>query len=147
MPKLEYQRLVTVVNKLCRYYENHPEEEFDLHAMDTTLAGLGLGLLTTAAIALSPKLSDVVLAGTEVVRLAFRLGVVVDEVSQNLQPCQSSPDSGHSDSWAYVVPNVVIDEVKEELDAIHTAEVTLAQSVISIAVSFIWADITTQENA
>lgn len=67
------------------------------------------------------------LAGAEVVRLAFRLGVLVDEVSQNLQPRQNL-EAGPGDSWAYVVPDVTVDEVQRELDAIHTTEVRLTQS-------------------
>ena len=64
------------------------------------------------------------LAGAEVVRLAFRLGVLVDEVSQNLQSRQI-PEAGPGDSWAYVVPDVTVDEVQRELDAIHTKEVRM----------------------
>lgn len=93
--------------------------------MDTSLAGLGTGLLSTAAVSLSPALADMPLAGAEVVRLAFRLGILVDEVSQNLQPRHIS-ETGSSDSWAYVVPDVTADEVRKELDVIHTAEVRLS---------------------
>ena len=92
--------------------------------MDTSLAGLGTGLLSTAAVSLSPTLADMPLAGAEVVRLAFRLGVLVDEVSQNLQP-RHIAETGSGDSWAYVVPDVTADEVRKELDVIHTAEVRL----------------------
>lgn len=62
------------------------------------------------------------LAGAEVTRIAFRLGVLVDEVSQNLQT--RSVDGGPALSWAYVVPGIVVDEVQKELDAIHAAEVS-----------------------
>ena len=62
------------------------------------------------------------LAGAQAIRVAFRLGILVAEVSQNLQPWQVS-ESGPKDSWAYVVPNVAASEVQKELDAIHAAEV------------------------
>lgn len=67
------------------------------------------------------------LAGAEVIRLAFRLGVLVDEVSQNLQPRQIL-EAGPGDSWAYVVPDVTADEVQRELDAIHTSEVRVTHN-------------------
>ena len=68
------------------------------------------------------------LAGAEVVRLAFRLGVLVDEVSQNLQSRQTL-EAGPGDSWAYVVPDVTADEVQRELDAIHTTEVRVTHNL------------------
>ena len=93
--------------------------------MDACLAGLGTGLLATAAVSLAPTLADLPLASAEVVRIAFRLGVLVDEVSQNLQPRQAPAESASSDSWAYVVPDVVVEEVQKELDTIHAIEVRL----------------------
>lgn len=70
---------------------------------------------------LSPTLADLPLAGAEVIRVAFKLGVLVDEVSQNLQP--RSIDGGTGDSWAYVVPDALASDVQNELDSIHSAEV------------------------
>jgi hypothetical protein len=62
------------------HYENSPAHiEFD--PLTTNLAGLGIGLLATAAVSLSRSLADIPLAGAEVIRVAFRLGVLVDEVS------------------------------------------------------------------
>ena len=113
----------SVLIVVCRYYENGLDEDFyHSSSVDTCLAGLGTGLLSTAAVSLSSTLADMPLAGAEVVRLAFRLGVQVDEVSQNLQPRQTL-EAGPGDSWAYVVPDVTAEEVQRELDAIHTTEV------------------------
>lgn len=95
------------------------------------LAGLGIGLLATAAVSLSPTLVDLPLAGAEVVRLAFRLGVLVDEVSQNLQP-RDLTGIGSPDSWAYVIPDVAAGDVQKELDAIHAREVSLTQPLSDI---------------
>lgn len=82
---------------------------------------MGIGLLSTAAVSLSPTVSDLALAGAEVVRLAFRLGVVVDRVSANLEPRDpTSPPT----SWAAVVPDVAIEEVRDELNAFHAKEVS-----------------------
>lgn len=106
------------------YYEIHPER-YGIDAASSSVAGLGIGLLAGAAVALSPNLTDLPLAGAEIVRTAFRLGVVVDQVSQNLQP-RDVTGSGTPDSWAYVVPNVTPDEVQKQLDAIHAREVRLS---------------------
>jgi monodictyphenone polyketide synthase len=109
-----------LLTPVYRYYEDNSEAEFDFHTADGYLAGLGTGLLATAAVSLSPTVADLPLAGAEVVRVAFRLGVLVDEVSQNLQPRRPSTEAGRGDSWAYVVPDVAADEVQKELDIIHT---------------------------
>lgn len=104
----------------ARYYEASPDQ-YDLAAVNTCLAGLGIGLLATAAVSLSQALTDLPLAGAEVVRVAFRLGVVVDEISQNLEPRDpSSPPS----AWASVVPDVSAKDVQAELDTIHANEVS-----------------------
>lgn len=103
-----------------RYYENHPDE-YDFNSVNTCLAGLGMGLLASSAVSLSPALADIPVAGAEVVRVAFRLGVLVNEVSQNLEPrdLTSSPDS-----WAYVIPDMTAADVQRELDAIHARDVS-----------------------
>lgn len=110
-------------------YENDFGEDFyHSSSIDTCLAGLGTGLLATAAGSLSSTSADMPLRGAEVVRLAFRLGVLVDEVSQNLQPRQKL-EAGPGNSWAYVVPDVTADEVQRGFDAIHTAEMRVAHNL------------------
>jgi len=113
------------------HHEDNPSETYNYQNAETCLAGLGTGLLSTVAVSLAPTLADLPLTGAEVVRIAFRLGVVVDEVSRNLQPV--SADGGHSDSWAYVVPEVSVEEVQAELDAIHKTEKTPAASKVFIS--------------
>lgn len=109
-------------NSFPRYYERFPDA-FDSDACITTLTGLGIGLLATAAVSLAATVADLPLAGAQVVRQAFRLGVLVNEVSQNLQPSDSA-DTLTPDTWAYVLPDVAADEVQQELDAIHAKEVS-----------------------
>jgi monodictyphenone polyketide synthase len=111
------------------YHEAHPEE-FDFDTSNTALAGLGIGLLASAAVALAHTLSDLPLSGAQVLRQAFRLGVLVDEVSQNLQP-RDWTDTSAPDSWAYVLPDVTVEQVQAELDAVYSKEVSsFAQLVI-----------------
>ncbi|PKX92325.1 putative polyketide synthase [Aspergillus novofumigatus IBT 16806] len=111
------------------YYETSPNE-YAFDSAHTYLTGLGLGLLASTAVSLSATLADLPLAGAEVVRVAFRLGVLVADVSQNLQPADATGDRG---SWAYVIPNVALKEAEEELTAIHTRENTPEASRIFIS--------------
>ncbi|KAK3370054.1 putative polyketide synthase [Podospora didyma] len=80
------------IGTLIGYIEEFPtKHEFD--GLSTCLAGLGIGLLATAAVSIAPHVSDLPLAGAQVIRQAFRLGVLVDEVSTNLQPRDPSDNS------------------------------------------------------
>ncbi|KAK4248222.1 hypothetical protein C7999DRAFT_31275 [Corynascus novoguineensis] len=112
------------VAALIGSYEGVSDDKYDLHYIDGYLAGLGTGLLSTVAVSLSPDLGSLPLIGAEVVRVAFRMGVLVDEVSQNLHTRSGSADTGPGDSWAYVVPDVTISDVQSELDAYHSAKKT-----------------------
>lgn len=103
-----------------RYLEQHPEE-FSLDPEDTQLAGLGTGLLASAAVALSPTLVDLPWAAAEVIRVAFRMGVHVDEVSGNLEPRDTS--GAAPDSWASVIPGINPEDVRRELEAHCAREV------------------------
>jgi hypothetical protein len=117
--RLWKERLLT---SFTRYYERNPSE-FNFETVSTTLAGLGIGLLATAAVSLAPTVADLPIAGAQVVRQAFRLGVLVDEVSQNLQP-RDLTDESTPDTWAYVLPDVKAEEVQAELDIIHKNDVS-----------------------
>ncbi|KAL8872794.1 MAG: hypothetical protein Q9174_001638 [Haloplaca sp. 1 TL-2023] len=98
------------------YYEKSTEE-YIFDGSNACLTGMGIGLLAASAIAISQSMSDIPLAGAEAVRTAFRLGVLVDEISQNLEPREegSSPDT-----WAIVVTGVTEASVQKELDNIQS---------------------------
>ncbi|KAH7396389.1 putative polyketide synthase [Pyrenochaeta sp. MPI-SDFR-AT-0127] len=99
------------------YVEKHPKS---LRGYSNACnAGLGIGLLASTAVALSPMSTDLPLAGADAVRLAFRMGVHVQRVSENLEgrDLSRSPDT-----WAYVVHNVDPAIAQKELDLIHNAE-------------------------
>lgn len=71
-------------------------------------------------------MSDIASLGAEVLRQAFRLGVLVHQVSQNLHHDDIHEDTT-LDSWAYVVPNVVAQQVQQRLDERHKKEVSRSQ--------------------
>lgn len=77
------------------------------------LAGLSIGLLTGAAVALSESLADLVKNGAEALRVGFRLGVYVDDFSRKLESPQ--PD-GTPSSWAHVVTDMSKEAVETEVE-------------------------------
>ena len=64
-------------------------------------------------------MADLPLAGADVVRLAFRIGIHVQSVSENLEARDLSETP---DTWAYVVHNVDPAIAQKELDAMHSRE-------------------------
>lgn len=73
-----------------------------------------MGLVSSAAVALSPTLAELPLAGADSVRLAFRMGVLVSSISSNLEAMDPNESP---DTWAYVVHNVIPVDAQRELDA------------------------------
>ncbi|KAG6078310.1 hypothetical protein E4U33_000754, partial [Claviceps sp. LM78 group G4] len=82
----------------------------------TTLAGLGIGLLSATAVALAPTPAHLPLAGADVVRLAFRLGIHVLAVSELLE---ARDVTGKPTSWAYLVQIADSDAAQAELDLLY----------------------------
>ena len=107
-------RLLTLT---VRYVENNPEKLNDF--ANASLAGLGIGLLAATAVSSASTLTDLPLAGTDAVRIAFRMGIHVQDVSENLE---SRDVAERSDTWAYVIHNVSLAVAQEELDAMHSRE-------------------------
>ncbi|UKZ94771.1 Type I Iterative PKS [Trichoderma asperellum] len=106
------------------------KENYDFHSVNACLTGLGAGLLATAAVSLAPTLGDIPIVGAEVIRVCFRMVVLVNQVSQNLEPRHGD---GLGDSWAYVIPGVVAEDAQKELDTINAAELTPEASKIFIS--------------
>lgn len=107
-----------MIHGLRRYFEDHPKE-YDLDGLNSCLVGMGIGLLASSAVSLSSSIPELPLAGAAVTRIAFRLGVLVDEISQNLEP----RDMEAPESWAWVVAETTEGEVQKELDAIQSKQV------------------------
>lgn len=100
-----------------RYHEDSPDE---FNVSDFALTGLGIGLLVASTVSMARTLSDLAIVGSQAVRQAFRLGVMVAEVSSNLQ---SYDASSPAESWAYVLADVSADEVQKELNLVQEHEV------------------------
>ncbi|KAF2017041.1 putative polyketide synthase [Aaosphaeria arxii CBS 175.79] len=122
---------VAELGTLIAYYESNPSA-FGRTDTNTYLAGLGIGLLATPAISLAATVADLPVIGAQVLRQAFRLGVFVNQVSENLQH-RDPNDDGPLDSWAYVLPNVAPKNVQEQLDTIQKRESTPEAAKIFIS--------------
>ncbi|KXS96182.1 hypothetical protein AC578_2670 [Pseudocercospora eumusae] len=108
--------IVAQVASYIGYVESHPK---DLRNMtEVSLAGLGIGLLASTAISLSSEQADLPLAGADAVRVAFRMGVHVFGVSENLEARDLSEKP---ETWACVVHNVDPVVAQKELDAMQPA--------------------------
>ncbi|KAJ5714339.1 Non-reducing polyketide synthase vrtA [Penicillium malachiteum] len=103
-----------IVLQLGMLIGHHEAEdvELNLDPKHTTLAGLSIGLFAGAAVALSTSLAEVVKNGAESLRISFRIGVYVGEVSRKLEAPQ--PD-GALQSWAHVVTGMSSKVIQDEL--------------------------------
>ncbi|OJJ40791.1 hypothetical protein ASPWEDRAFT_34272 [Aspergillus wentii DTO 134E9] len=108
--------------------ERFPESQISAGS-NSSLCGLGIGFLVTTAVSLAKSLEDLVATGVEVVRLAFRMGVMVGDIAQDLEPL----DEELSESWAYVVYGLTAGEAQKELDDIQTRDGTPVTSKIFIS--------------
>jgi monodictyphenone polyketide synthase len=70
-------------------------------------------------VSLSPTRADLALAGADAVRLAFRLGIHVQSISENLEARDMSETP---DTWAYVVHDVNPAAAQKALDAQQTKD-------------------------
>ncbi|KAF2234159.1 putative polyketide synthase [Viridothelium virens] len=110
------------------YCENSPEPHTS-GSGTSLLAGLGIGLLVSTAVSVSTSLDDLVTSGVEVLRIAFRLGLHVRDVSLNLE----APDGESSDSWAWCIYGLTANDAQEELDRIQERDAIPAASRVFVS--------------
>nr|POE78421.1 atrochrysone carboxylic acid synthase [Quercus suber] len=84
---------------------------------NTAVTALGIGLLSSTAVALGFSPSELPFAGTDAVRLAFRLGIHVRTVSECLEARAQKPET-----WAYVVHNIDEATTQRELDSVQARD-------------------------
>lgn len=108
------------------------DEAYKFANGNTILSGLGCGLLAGAAVAASATLTDLAYNGAQVVRVAFRMGVHVYEVSSLLEAPQYGSADHEADSWAFVIPGVTLEVVQAEVDAYNKTTVCPLRSPVVI---------------
>lgn len=82
------------------------------------ITGLGVGLLSAAAIALARDVSEIPFYGAKAIEIAFRMGIHVQGISHNLEARNLDEPPK---TWAYVVHNVDPEQTKKDLEAFHEA--------------------------
>nr|QNT61260.1 polyketide synthase [Chrysosporium merdarium] len=113
-----------------RYHELHPQE-FTYGRVSACVTVQGYARLAGAAVLVSPTLADLPMAGAEAVRMAIRLGTVMEETSRGLEARE--PEST-PESWAAAIADMDADTVQEELDAFNTSTHNPIPSQIFISV-------------
>ena len=84
----------------------------DVITSDSLVSGVSTGLFSAAALSTAHNLADMVQTGAETLRVAFRLGVYIQDFSGKLE---SAPSDGSSQSWAHVVTGMSKKIVGEEI--------------------------------
>ncbi len=117
------RRNVALILTSTSHYES--ENIYDLRTTATTLAGLSTGLLAGAAVSLASSLKDLTNTAAESVRVAFRLGCYIDEMSRKIESC----DPENPLSWAYVVTQLSAEQIQLELDQYNKDTVSANHSI------------------
>jgi monodictyphenone polyketide synthase len=81
-----------------------------------------MGLLGAAAISSSPTLADLPKLGSEALRIAWRMGVLVNDISQSIESQELGTEP---ESWAAVVMNLDENTVQKELDNFNASTVSI----------------------
>jgi monodictyphenone polyketide synthase len=116
---------------LVTNYLSHIEDHLESlqNRKNTHLTALGVGLLAAAAVSLASNDVDLPFHGANAVRIAFRMGIHVQEVSNHLEVPQTAEDPK---SWAYVIHGVGPKDAQRELNANQSSEPTSKTSKIFI---------------
>ncbi|KUL83736.1 hypothetical protein ZTR_08641 [Talaromyces verruculosus] len=102
--------LVFQIGSFIAYHEAHPLE-YNFQTSNTSLIARGPGLLSAAAIGLSPSISMIPSIAEDITRVAFRFGLIVDQVCRSLEV---SPDEINADgAWIYCAYGVDEDEAHQ----------------------------------
>ncbi|KAK6851857.1 ketoacyl-synt-domain-containing protein [Apiospora arundinis] len=112
-----------------KYHEAHPLE-YNFTPTNTTLIGRGSGLLSAAAIGLSPSFSMIPGIAQEITRVSFRFGIVVDQVCRSLEV---SKDEINADgAWVYCVHGVDEDHARESVKQFNDEKAYPATNVANV---------------
>ncbi|KAI0184872.1 hypothetical protein EV127DRAFT_503982 [Xylaria flabelliformis] len=95
--------LVFQLGSFVAYHEAHPLE-YNFTPASTLLIGRGSGLLSAAAIGLSPSISMIPSIAQDIARISFRFGLVVDQVCRSLEV--SHDEINANGAWVYCVHGV-----------------------------------------
>ncbi|KAI3322973.1 polyketide synthase [Xylariaceae sp. AK1471] len=111
------------------YHEANPlEYAFDIS--NAFLIARGPGMLSAVAIGLSPSLVMIPSISGDITRVAFRFGLVVDQVCRSLEV---SPDEINSEgAWVYCVYGVDESDARQAVDKFNTEKAYPESSMASV---------------
>ncbi|KAK8108545.1 polyketide synthase [Apiospora sp. TS-2023a] len=95
------------------YHEANPLE-YNFTEANAILIGRGSGLLSAAAVGLSPSISMIPSIAQDIARVSFRFGLVVDQVCRSLEV--SKEEINADGAWVYCVHGVDEDDAREYVD-------------------------------
>lgn len=94
-------------------------EEFpDLLSKEKSIIGLCTGLLAATAVSAFSSASSFVPLAVETVRIAFRIGVQIDSVADQLRTRGEG-----SESWSIIVSGITDTVAKQALESFHSGVV------------------------
>lgn len=94
-----------------------------------TLVGLCTGSIAAAAVASSQNVSELITAGVQAARVAFRLGLCVARVSRAVEA--SSEDA--SRSWTIIVSGIPLSEAEATLKDFSSQRVSVPPYIVIYA--------------
>lgn len=103
------------------YHEAHPLE-YNFTGANTSLIGRGSGLLSAAAVGLSPSISMIPSIAQDIARVSFRFGLVVDQVCRSLEV--SKEEINADGAWVYCVHGVDEDDAREYVQQFNEEKVS-----------------------
>ncbi|CAO2648112.1 Nn.00g090340.m01.CDS01 [Neocucurbitaria sp. VM-36] len=107
------ERVLVLVSQLgvfTAYHDAHPLE-YNFRAENTVLIGRGPGLLSGAAIALSPSPLLLPAMAAEITKVTFRFGLIVDQVCRSLEVSPSEINA--EGAWVYCAHKVDLKEAQQ----------------------------------
>ncbi|KAI0459063.1 polyketide synthase [Xylaria acuta] len=126
------ERVLSIVFQLgsfIAYHELHPLE-YDFRSSNTSLIAKGTGMLSAVAIGLSPSLVMLPAISEDITKVAFRFGLVVDQVCRSLEV---SPNEINSEgAWVYCVYGVDVNDARQAVAEFNTEKGFPVPSMASV---------------
>ncbi|KAK7938118.1 polyketide synthase [Apiospora aurea] len=111
--------LVFQLGSFIAYHEAHPLE-YNFTPLNASLIERGSGLLSAAAIGLSPSISIIPGIAQDLARVSFRFGLVVDQVCRSLEV--SKEEINADGAWVYCVHGVDENDAREYAEQFNEAK-------------------------
>ncbi|KAJ2990601.1 hypothetical protein NUW58_g2869 [Xylaria curta] len=114
------ERVLVFVFQLGSFIAHHESQplEYDFRSSNTFLLARGSGMFSAVAIGLSPSFLMLPAISEDITRVAFRFGLVVDQVCRSLEVSPNEINS--KGAWVYCVYGVDVDEAQKAVNVFNT---------------------------